>query len=399
LKGLLDGDSILADVWVRGEISNFRYHVPSGHMYFTLKDSFAQLRAVMFRSDNVRLGFRPDDGLRVIAGGRVTVYESQGHYQLYVRTMEPDGLGSLYLAFEQLKRRLAAEGLFAEEVKRPLPLVPRAVGVVTSPTGAAVQDIITVARRRYPNIRLIISPVTVQGTGAALDIVRGLELVDRLDEVDVIILARGGGSLEELRAFNDEGLARAIRRTRHPVVTGVGHETDVTIADLAADRRAATPSSAAELVVPSKADLARQIGTLVGRLERAARVEVSRRAQLVAALARAACLVDPGRLLDGRRQRVDDLSRELVERMTGTLSKLGNRLGLLVGRLEALSPLKVLGRGYAVCLRSRDRRPVTSVGQVSCGEDVDVLVGDGCLGCRVTGVFPGPVVVGGRKGE
>ncbi len=397
MKGLLDGDPLLAGLWVRGEISNFRHHTPSGHMYFTLKDATAQVKAVMFRGDNQRLPFRPEDGLRVIAGGRVTVYERDGQYQLYVREMQPDGVGSLYLAFEQLKRKLAEEGLFDEALKRPLPLLPRAVGVVTSPTGAALRDIITVAGRRFPavhtdpqdprpGIPLVISPVLVQGAGAAADIIRGLELVDRRDDIDVIILARGGGAIEELWAFNDEALARAIRSTRHPVVAGIGHETDVTIADLVADRRAATPSNAAELAVPSKADLAGMLGMLRGRLERAGyeAVETGRRA--VEALGRSAGLAYPERLLDGRRQRVDDLTRSLGSTFTQLVENLRLRRDVLAGRLDALSPLAVLGRGYALCRRKTDGRLVLSVSLVAAGDAVEVRLRDGVMDCAVSGV-------------
>ncbi len=401
MKGLLDSEPVLADVWVRGEISNFRHH-SSGHMYFTLKDSVAQIRAVMFRGDNQRLLsrgplFRPTDGLKIIARGHVSVYERDGQYQLYVREMQPDGVGSLYLAFEQLKAKLAAEGLFDQAAKRELPLVPRRVGVVTSPTGAALRDIITVARRRYPNVHLVLSPAAVQGEGAAADLIRALGLLDQRDDIDVIILARGGGSIEELWAFNDEGLARAIRAARHPVVTGVGHETDVTIADLAADRRAATPSSAAELVVPAKAELARAVGVLTGRLERACRGFVDRRREAAAKLAAAAVLSYPERLLEARRQRVDDLAADLRGVMERFLERLRLRRDALAGRLDALSPLAILTRGYALCRRSDDGRVVSSVTAVAPGERVDVLVSDGRLECDVRAVEGG--VVGPEGGE
>jgi exodeoxyribonuclease VII large subunit len=397
VKGLLDGDPLLTGLWVRGEISNFRHHTPSGHLYFTLKDATAQVKAVMFRGDNQRLPFRPEDGLRVIAGGRVTVYERDGQYQLYVREMQPDGIGSLYLAFEQLKGKLAEEGLFDEALKRPLPLLPRAVGIVTSPTGAALRDIITVAGRRFPAINtdpqdprpgipFVISPVLVQGAGAAADIVRGLELVDRRDDIDVIILARGGGAIEELWAFNDEALARAIRATRRPVVAGIGHETDVTIADLVADRRAATPSNAAELAVPSKADLAGMLGMLRGRLERAGHEAVGTRRRAVETLGRSAGLAYPERLLDGRRQRVDDLTRSLEFTFTQLVDNLRLRRDVLAGRLDALSPLAVLGRGYALCRRKTDGRLVLSVSLVTAGDAVEVRLRDGVVECAVSGV-------------
>lgn len=391
LKELLDGDALLADVWVRGEISNFHHHLPSGHMYFTLKDATACVRAVMFRSANQRLPFRPEEGMRVIAGGNVSVYERDGQYQLYVREMQPDGVGSLFLAFEQCKRKLAEEGLFDEGLKRPLPLVPRRVGVVTSPVGAAIRDVITVARRRFPNVHLVVSPVQVQGLGAAVDIIRGLELLDRLEgpeAVDVIILARGGGSIEELWAFNDEALARAIRAARHPVVTGIGHETDVTIADLVADRRAATPSNAAELAVPSKAELAHRLGVRTGQLAHAARATLERGRRAVETWGRSAVLAAPGRLLDGRRQRVDDLARRAETAFVQMMRGLTLRRNALAGRLHALSPLAVLGRGYALCRRSADGRLVTTVALVAAGEAVELQVRDGLVDCDVRAVRP-----------
>lgn len=399
MKGLLDGDLLLAGVWVRGEISNFHYHGPSGHSYFTLKDAAAQVRAVMFRGDNQRLPFKPQDGMRVIAGGRVSVYEQGGQYQLYVREMQPDGVGSLWLAFEQLKKALAAEGLFDDELKRPLPLLPRGIGIVTSPTGAAVRDIIKVISHRFPGppydprrprpgLPLVISPAQVQGLGAAEDLVRALALIDARDDIDVIILARGGGSLEELWAFNDEKLARAIRATRHPVVTGVGHETDTTIADLVADRRAATPSNAAEVSVPSKTDLLYTLGALDGRLERAAALAVDRRRRAVEALARSAALAHPARQLEGRRQRADELGRRLETAFRHILKTLTSRRDVLAGRLDALSPLAVLGRGYSVSRRASDGRLVTTIAAVAAGEGLTVQVRDGFIDCGIRGTRP-----------
>jgi exodeoxyribonuclease VII large subunit len=346
----------------------------------------------MFRSDCQKLPFRPEDGLRVIAGGRVTVYERDGQYQLYVREMQPDGIGSVYLAYEQLKRRLAEEGLFDETRKRPLPLLPRAIGVVTSPTGAALRDIITVAQRRFPaagaltrdwgpGIPIIIAPVLVQGAGAAADIARGLDLVDRRDEIDVIILARGGGASEELWAFNDEALARAILDCRHPVVTGIGHETDWTIADLVADKRAATPSNAAEIVVPSKAALAGSLEQFRGRLERAGRDIVVGRRRTLESLERSAALAYPERILDGRWQRVDDLASGLRECFTRLLGTCGVKRDSLAGRLNALSPLAVLGRGYAICRKKADGRVVTSTSMVQSGENLEIRVRDGVMDC------------------
>ncbi|MGO4375308.1 exodeoxyribonuclease VII large subunit, partial [Paenibacillus sp. MCAF20] len=245
----MDSDTLLSDVWLRGEISNFTHH-SSGHMYFTLKDSDSRLKSVMFASHNQRLPFIPREGSKVLARGNVSVYERDGNYQFYVTAMQPDGIGSLYLAYEQLKAKLEGEGLFAESRKRALPFLPRAIGVITSPTGAAVRDIITTLERRFPSIPVYIYPVLVQGTQAAPSIVKAIEAMNRFGETDVLIIGRGGGSLEELWAFNEESVARSIASSRIPVISAVGHETDFTIADFVADLRAATPTAAAELAVP-----------------------------------------------------------------------------------------------------------------------------------------------------
>lgn len=396
MKGLLDGDPLLAEVWVKGEMSNFRHHTASGHMYFTLKDGAAQVRAVMFRGDNQRLTglglseegrpWSPKDGAKVLARGNVSVYPRDGQYQLYVRELEPLGLGSLFLAYERLKKELAAEGLFDAELKRELPLLPRRVGVVTSDGGAALRDIITVARRRFRNIHLVLAPAAVQGPSAPAELVRALALLGRRDDIDVIILARGGGSIEELWAFNDEALARAIRASRHPVVTGIGHETDTTIADLAADRRAATPSNAAELAVPLKTELARATGALAGRLERALRTGLERRRRDVGALAAATPLAHPSRLFEAHRQRVDVSARGMEMAFARILEKLRHRRDAYAGRLDALSPLAVLGRGYALCRREPDGKVVSSVALVGPGGVVSVQVADGVIDCGVNSV-------------
>ena len=250
----MEGDSRLSDVWIRGEISNFTHH-SSGHMYFTLKDEGSRIRAIMFATHNQRLPFIPKEGSRVIARGNVSVYERDGQYQFYAVQMQPDGIGSLYLAYEQLKSKLEEEGLFAAERKRPLPRYPKTIGVITSPTGAAVRDIMITIRRRYPQARAILYPVLVQGKGAAPSIVKAIRTMNDMAEADVLIVGRGGGSLEELWAFNEEIVARAIYQSDIPVISAVGHETDFTIADFVADLRAATPTAAAELAVPSSAEL------------------------------------------------------------------------------------------------------------------------------------------------
>jgi exodeoxyribonuclease VII large subunit len=384
VKRLLERDQLLQAVWVRGEISNFKWHT-SGHIYFTLKDESAQIKCVMFRSAAQRLRFRPDNGMQVLVHGNVTVFERDGAYQLYAVEMDPAGLGALHLEFEQLKRRLAAEGLFDEEHKRPLPALPRRVGIVTAPTGAAIRDMITVARRRFPSVHLVIAPALVQGSEAPASLIRGLKLLARVDGVDVIIIGRGGGSLEDLWAFNDEGLARAIRNCPVPVVSAVGHETDYTIADFAADLRAPTPSAAAELVVPSRSELAGQVDALRIRLAAATRRIVERKRIRLRGLAERPVLQRPqGRLLQDR-QRLDDLIRRLGFVGGKMLESHRRELGALAGRLDALSPLAVLARGYAIA-RAESGAIIKDAHQVAVGDAIQVMVHKGQLHCRVESV-------------
>jgi exodeoxyribonuclease VII large subunit len=423
LKGLVEG--AFSSVTVEGEISNCRPW-SSGHLYFTLKDDYAQVRAVMFRTRVRLLKFQPEDGLRVVARGRVSVYEVKGDYQLVCDALEPHGLGALQAAFEQLKRKLQAEGLFAAERKRPLPVLPRRIGVVTSLDGAAVRDILRVLTTRHPAARIVIRPARVQGDGAAADLVRALVAVARVPDVDVVIIGRGGGSAEDLQAFNDEALARAIAACPVPVISAVGHEVDFTIADFVADLRAATPSNAAELVVDRadnfrsrieraeerlQAAVARAAERLGRRLERldagldrwpvkVLMYERDRR-ELSERLARAAT-ARVGRL----DERVDALRRRLerrdVRRVAADLRMrmMGADLGLhqfvrarrleaearargLAGRLHALSPLAVLARGYAVCWNETRTSIIRSARAVHAGDAVRVTLADGELTCHV----------------
>ena len=367
---LLQADAVLADVWVSGEISNFTHH-SSGHMYMTLKDDASRLRAVMFQGANRGLRFRPESGMRVFAHGYVGVYRSGGEYQLYIDFMEPAGLGGLFLAFQQLKARLEAEGLFDPALKRSLPRFPKRIAVATSPTGAAIRDIITVARRRWPAVHIVIIPTLVQGDGAPASIVSSVEQANALaeaggdDRVDVLIVGRGGGSAEELWAFNDETVARAIRSSRIPVVSAVGHETDFTIADFAADVRAATPSAAAELVVPDIVVYLRQVEVERARLARSVR-----------------------RLIDQRRQRVDELRRWLVQKTQMKLRASRERVQRVAGVLSALDPQAVLGRGYAIC-RGPDGAILKDSQSVRTGDAVSVRLGRGAIGCEVREVVHG----------
>ena len=376
IKTQLESDRVLQNLWLEGEISNWK-RSPAGHIYFTLKDEQAAIRCVLWRSGAQRVTYLPaGDGEAVLVHGYVSVYEPQGLYQLYVDDLQPLGLGSLYARFEQLKARLAAEGLF-ERAKRPLPRFPRRIGVVTSPTGAVLRDILNVLRRRYPLTEVIVSPTLVQGEEAPAQIVRALQAVGRVPEVDVIILARGGGSLEDLWAFNDEAVARAVAAAPVPVVCGVGHETDFTIADFAADVRAPTPSAAAELVAPDCAELHREVAAARQYLVGALGELIARRRRAVQTEARALRQMSPRARIDRQRQRVDDLVLVAGRTMSHRLSLQRERLHGLQLRLAALNPTATLARGYAIVHRRADDRLVVRVTQVSAGDRLSVQVSDG----------------------
>ncbi|MEA4882869.1 MAG: exodeoxyribonuclease VII large subunit [Clostridia bacterium] len=363
----IGSDPVLDDVWVEGEISNFTHHT-SGHMYFTMKDAGSRLRTVMFRAANARLRFRPGNGMEVMAHGHIGLYEQAGEYQLYVDVMEPFGLGGLYLQYLQIKERLAAEGLFDEASKRAIPTFPRCIGVVTSLTGAALRDIIKVSRRRWPGMDILVIPSLVQGEQAPENIEAAIRLANKVnaaDRPDVLIVGRGGGSVEDLWAFNDERVARAIRASRIPVVSAVGHETDFTIADFAADLRAPTPSAAAEMVAPDAIAYAKRVELASSRLRREIRS-----------------------MVDQRRQHVDDLGRWLVHKIQSRLSSSRERLNALSGRLDAMDPMAVLNRGYSVC-RLTDGTILRDVRAVGVGDGVLVQLGRGGLGCVVREVHDG----------
>jgi exodeoxyribonuclease VII large subunit len=415
------------EIWLEGEISNCKVW-NSGHMYFTLKDDASQMKAVMFRTAVRYLRFKPEDGLRVVARGRVGVYEPKGEYQIVCEHMEPHGLGALQLAFDQLKKKLQAEGLFDAARKRPLPALPRRIGIVTSLDGAALRDILKVLRRRAPNASVLIRPARVQGEDAAADVATALRMIGKVPGVDVVIVGRGGGSIEDLWAFNEERVARAIAACPVPVISAVGHETDVTIADFVADLRAPTPSAAAEMVVAANDEFCHRIDRLTGRLRAAARASLQRRRNSVHVLTSRrglagfhARLAMRGRhaaelthqlrsavrqAIEGRarhyralRQRLEqrDLARRLAS-MKGRLATAHGRLGgaagrtrhradarfrALAGRLENLSPLAVLGRGYAVCWNEDRTAIVRSAASVSQGDRVHVTLANGELDCRV----------------
>jgi exodeoxyribonuclease VII large subunit len=412
-------------VWVIGEISNF--HTPlSGHFYFSLKDPSAQISAVMFRGQNRNLKFRPEDGLSVIAMGRINVYEPKGIYQIIIEYLEPEGIGVLQLAFEQLKARLSAEGLFEEEHKQPVPFLPRRIAVITSPTGAVIRDILNVIGRRYPNVVIEIVPVRVQGEEAAQEIAEALYFLNEQDNAEVIVVARGGGSLEDLQAFNSELVARAISSSHIPVVSAVGHETDFTIADFTADLRAPTPSAAAELIVPVKDDLVRLIQGITGTL----RTSMTQRLRLLRerSIRVSGRLVHPKRQIADYRLRLDDALERIVRGSLRELSQMKNRVHVIQGRLarctpefliqdlgialkhycqtlasamqfclqskrgkldatvarlNALSPWAVLERGFSVTRALPEYALVKDVHQVNVGQHVEITVSRGSMVCSI----------------
>ncbi len=382
IRRLLEEDAELQDVWVEGEVSNFRRYT-SGHCYFTLKDAGAELSCVLWRSIANGLDYLPADGDAVLAHGRVGVYETRGVYQLYVDALRPAGVGDLYRQFERLKARLEAEGLFAPERKRPLPPFPRRIGVVTSPDGAALRDILHVLGRRYPLVEVLLAPTRVQGTEAPAEIRAALAALNARDDVDLIIVARGGGSLEELWAFNDEGVARAIAGSRIPVISGVGHETDFTIADFAADVRAPTPSAAAEMAVPDRMELQAALEKLRRRLVVAMEKRVERQRWALAEQQRALKHLAPDVRIATARQRVDDLLLRAGDHLLHRLALRRERLSGLVARLESLSPLATLERGYAIVRHAETGQIVRRVGDVASGDPLQVRVQDGTFEARV----------------
>jgi exodeoxyribonuclease VII large subunit len=415
-----------SNLWVEGEVSNYR-PAQSGHLYFTLKDARAQVKCVCFRTQAMRLKFRPEDGLKIIVRGSISVYEPRGEYQIYVEHIEPSGVGALQVAFEQLKRRLEAEGLFDEARKKPLPMMPQRIGVVTSPTGAAVRDIIRILRRRFPSLHLIVYPVRVQGGGAAEEIVAALNYLNRKKMVDVILLARGGGSIEDLWPFNEESVARAIAAGAIPVVSGVGHETDFTIADFVADVRASTPSAAAEIVVKSRQEFQRHLHELEHKISQRMRYVLLEYRHHLKELTTHMGFRRLEDLLRRHRQQTDELTLRMGVALQGRIERLRRRytiaatrissfdlrarirtfglrlvqrsteLGvrmerLLVGKIQHLerlrlqlderSPLRVLQRGYAICTDA-EGNVVSAADQVAIGAQVNVQLARGRLGAEV----------------
>jgi len=380
IKKRLEGDSELTNLWVKGEISNFKHH-SSGHMYFTIKDKASQIRSVMFR-ENTPLKFTPEDGMNVLARGNIGVYERRGEYQLYVLEIQPEGIGALHVAFEQLKKKLKEEGLFDEAHKKPLPVIPKKIGVVTSPTGAAIRDILNVSRRRFPNIHIIVAPVRVQGEIAKGEIVRAIEMMNTQD-IDLMIVGRGGGSLEELWAFNEEIVARAIYASNVPIISGVGHETDFTIADFVADKRAPTPSAAAEIALPEKKEIIRYLQSMRNRLDQSMYKRLELERKHLQNIIHSVIFRKPKSRIDQHRQRLDDLLKQLNLNATNHLKSQRKDLEGLVGKLDTLSPLSILSRGYSVSLKMPDEKIVKAISEVSKGDLMKVIVTDGEIVCEV----------------
>lgn len=379
VKSLLEGDANLAAVYIGGEISNFTNHYKSGHLYMSLKDEGAVVKAVMFRAYASKLAFTPENGMKVIVRARVSLYEKDGAFQIYIEEMQPDGVGALQIAFEQLKKKLAAEGLFEASRKKPLPRYPARVGVITSPTGAAVRDIFNVLGRRFPLARVVFTPVLVQGEGAPAQLVAALRRFNETNAADVLIIGRGGGSIEELWAFNDETVARAVAASRIPVISAVGHETDFTICDFVADLRAPTPSAAAELAVPDQHQLAARLTQLYGALRQSAlhRVEVEN--TRLASIRGKRCLVTPLFYVEEQGMRLDYFVRRFAAAARVQTSRAEGRLSAAAGKLDALSPLKVLSRGYSIVYK--DGEVQHSVEGIRSGDKLSLRLSDGRIEC------------------
>lgn len=382
IKSLIDGSAPLKSIFVVGEISNFKHYYRSGHMYLTLKDENAQLKAVMFSTYAGRLKFKPEDGMKVICRGRISVYDRDGVYQLYIEDMQPDGMGALNLAFEQLKEKLSNEGLFNDAHKKPIPKYPRKIGIATSNSGAAVEDIKTITKRRYPLSELVIVPTIVQGEKASADIVQSIQLLDSTDDVDVIIVGRGGGSIEDLWAFNTEAVARAVFACKTPIISAVGHETDFTICDFVSDLRAPTPSAAAELAVPdisnilSFADNAHQIlsNLLIRRLES----ENLRLDDLI----NNTVISNPILYYESYSDDIRALKKDLITFFSARIKKEEAVLAQLAGKLDVLSPLAVLSRGYSV-IKNKNAVLIKDAENLCVGEQIELTLNHGCALCTV----------------
>ena len=382
VKSRMDADENLYNVFLVGEISNFTDHYKTGHYYFSLKDENAQIKAVMFRQNAIKLKFRPENGLKVIVRGRVSLYEAAGSYQVFVDDMQPDGVGALNLAFEQLKERLEKEGLFEAAHKKPIPRYPKRIGVITSETGAAVQDILHILGRRFPYAEVVLAPVLVQGDGAPAQMVEALDTLNTLHNIDVIIIGRGGGSAEDLWAFNDERLAYAVYRSKIPVISAVGHETDFTICDFVADLRAPTPSAAAELAVPDQTELRAELYGMLYRLQQSVTTGVREQRLQLERLLQKSTLANPQTFFDTKRMHLLAQTTQFAHFEKDILHRARVRLQENAAKLQALSPLAVLARGYSVTMQT-DGTVITSTEQISVNDNVNIQFQNGKAVCTV----------------
>lgn len=380
IKHIIVKDHILKNVYVRGEVSNYS-QAASGHCYFTIKDKKSRIKCVMFRDKRRLLNFCPQDGMKVIANGSINVYERDGQYQLYVQDLQPDGLGSLYLAYLQLKERLEQEGLFDQRNKKQIPDFPLNIGVVTSPTGAAIKDIISVIKRRYPYANIIISPTSVQGEKAPKEIVAALKRLNKLDYVDVIIVSRGGGSIEELWAFNDEDVARCIYASEKPVISAVGHERDFTISDFVADLRAPTPSAAGEIVVPDTRELINQINNFKKRLLNGINNQLYNKKNSLYTIYNTKVFKRSEELFYSYKLRLDFVTKELLNNMQKITEHRKRKFGLYSQKLEVLNPLKILNRGYSIAFKNG--RVIKTADDINIDDNVNIKLSKGILRCKV----------------
>ena len=380
LKDIIEKDFELSRTNVRGEISNFKYH-SSGHMYFTLKDENAKIKCVMFRGYNAFLKFMPEDGMSVIIEGNVSIYEKDGQYQLYCNRMEPDGVGGLYLAYEQLKTRLEKEGLFDMDRKKQIPIFPGRIGVATSPTGSVIRDIINVSSKRFYRSNILLYPVKVQGDGAAESIAEAIRYFNKMKDIDVIIIGRGGGSIEELWAFNEEILARAISESNIPIISAVGHETDFTIADFTADIRASTPSHAAEIAVPSYDDLIYKLESIKGIILSKFKDNTLQKSYYINGMVQSINRNSPQNRIIQYIQYMDSIQSKMNLITQNRISTFGNRFSVLLGKLDTLSPVKTLNRGYSII--AKNKNVISSIKLLKEEDMIKVYMQDGSLDCKI----------------
>lgn len=382
VKSLIDSSGFLSKVYIKGEISNFTNHYKTGHFYFTLKDEKSLLKAVMFQSYASRIGFVPENSMQVLVSGRISVFPRDGVYQLYAESMEPLGKGALYAAFEQMKARLEAKGYFDSEYKKPVPKFPHKIGIITSPIGAAVADMKNIISRRYPLANICIYPALVQGEGAAQDLCRGVQHFDEDSECDVIIIGRGGGSIEDLWAFNDEALAKTIFECNTPVISAVGHETDFTICDFVADLRAPTPSAAAELAVPDKNELMQHLSSSAARITTALGALVTSKKAMLETLSAKKCFTSPHYMTERLNEQLADLDRRISRCAQQKIEADKQRIGAVSARLAALNPMNVLARGYSAVFDS-DGKVISSTKQLKTDDELTLVMADGKINAKV----------------